>query len=163
MNILMVQCNIFQKILWKLYQLTICFSVYLLDDNKLTASICPKSISWPRRKIKSSLHTYFFFWYPSKVLSPWNNAWFKIYISERSILFITNFLHTLGNNSNFRKIVYLKFRPDISQLLVNSFYFGFFALAVSNVGNENCETTHSISPDGWHFDSTLLMRYDLKI
>lgn len=50
--------------------LTICFSVYLLDDNKFTASICPKSISWPNRNIKRSLQTYFFFWYPSKVLSP---------------------------------------------------------------------------------------------
>ena len=32
--------------------------------------MCPKSMSCPSRKIKSSLHTYFFFWYPSSVLSP---------------------------------------------------------------------------------------------
>lgn len=53
-------------------QLTICFSEYLLEDNKLTASIWPKSISWPNRNINKSLQTYFFFWYPSKVLSPLN-------------------------------------------------------------------------------------------
>lgn len=51
-------------------RLTICFSVYLLELRRLTASMWPKSMSWPRRKMKRSLHTYFFFWYPSKVLSP---------------------------------------------------------------------------------------------
>lgn len=53
-------------------KLTICFSEYLLDDSKLTASICPKSMSWPSRNMNSNLQTYFFFWYPSKVLSPLN-------------------------------------------------------------------------------------------
>lgn len=41
-------------------KLTICFSVYLLELSRLTASMCPKSMSWPSRKMKSSLHTYFF-------------------------------------------------------------------------------------------------------
>ena len=41
-------------------KLTICFSVYLLELRRLTASMCPKSISWPKRKMKSSLQTYFF-------------------------------------------------------------------------------------------------------
>lgn len=40
--------------------LTICFSVYLLELSRFTASMCPKSMSWPSRKMKSSLHTYFF-------------------------------------------------------------------------------------------------------
>lgn len=52
--------------------LTICFSEYLFDESKLTASIWPKSMSWPSRKMNNSLHTYFFFWYPSSVLSPLN-------------------------------------------------------------------------------------------
>ncbi len=52
--------------------LTICFSVYLLELSRLTASMWPKSISWPKRKMKSSLHTYFFLLYPSKALSPLN-------------------------------------------------------------------------------------------
>ena len=59
-------------------KLTICFSVYLFEDSKLTASICPKSMSWPSRNMNRSLHTYFFFWYPSNVLSPCNFN--KIYI-----------------------------------------------------------------------------------
>ena len=50
----------------------ICFSEYLLEDNRLTASMWPKSMSWPSKKIKSNLQTYFFFWYPSRVLSPLN-------------------------------------------------------------------------------------------
>lgn len=50
--------------------LTICFSVYLLELSRLTASMWPKSISWPSRKMKSSLHTYFFLLYPSSTLSP---------------------------------------------------------------------------------------------
>ena len=41
-------------------RLTICFSVYLLELSRFTASMCPKSMSWPSRKMKSSLHTYFF-------------------------------------------------------------------------------------------------------
>ncbi len=52
--------------------LTICFSVYLLEESRLTASMWPKSMSWPSRKMKSNLQTYFFFWYPSNVLSPLN-------------------------------------------------------------------------------------------
>lgn len=40
--------------------LTICFSVYLLELSRLTASMCPKSMSCPSRKMKSSLQTYFF-------------------------------------------------------------------------------------------------------
>ena len=52
--------------------LTICFSEYLLEESRLTASMWPKSMSWPNRNINSSLHTYFFFWYPSSVLSPLN-------------------------------------------------------------------------------------------
>lgn len=51
-------------------QLTICFSVYLLELRRLTASMWPKSMSCPRRNINNSLQTYFFFWYPSRVLSP---------------------------------------------------------------------------------------------
>jgi len=50
--------------------LTICFSVYLFELSRLTASMWPKSMSWPSRKMNSNLHTYFFFWYPSSVLSP---------------------------------------------------------------------------------------------
>ena len=52
--------------IWKEFSyntiLTICFSVYLFDDSKLTASMCPKSMSCPRRNMNNSLHTYFFFW-----------------------------------------------------------------------------------------------------
>ena len=59
--------------------LTICFSVYLFEDNKLTASICPKSMSCPSRNMNKSLQTYFFFWYPSKVLSPCNVEIFQEY------------------------------------------------------------------------------------
>ncbi len=55
-----------------LKNLTICFSVYLLEESRLTASMWPKSMSWPSRKMKSNLQTYFFFWYPSNVLSPLN-------------------------------------------------------------------------------------------
>ena len=44
--------------------------MYLFDDNKLTASMWPKSISCPRRNMNNNLHTYFFFWYPSNCLSP---------------------------------------------------------------------------------------------
>ena len=55
--------------------LTICFSVYLLDESRFTASIWPKSISCPRRKINSNLQTYFFFWYPSNCLSPERKRW----------------------------------------------------------------------------------------
>lgn len=40
--------------------LTICFSVYLLELSRFTASMCPKSMSWPKRKMKSNLQTYFF-------------------------------------------------------------------------------------------------------
>lgn len=53
-------------------ELTICFSVYLLELSRLTASMWPKSMSWPSRKMKSSLHTYFFLLYPSRALSPLN-------------------------------------------------------------------------------------------
>lgn len=42
------------------FLLTICFSVYLLELSRFTASIWPKSMSCPRRKMKSSLQTYFF-------------------------------------------------------------------------------------------------------
>lgn len=42
--------------------LTICFSEYLLEESKLTASMWPKSMSWPSKKMNSSLQTYFFFW-----------------------------------------------------------------------------------------------------
>ena len=67
--------------------LTICFSVYLLDVSRLTASIWPKSISWPKRKMKSSLQTYFFFWYPSKALSPLNFP--RIFANSLFILLIS--------------------------------------------------------------------------
>ncbi len=50
--------------------LTICFSVYLFEESRLTASMWPKSMSCPNKKMKSNLQTYFFFWYPSNVLSP---------------------------------------------------------------------------------------------
>ena len=53
---------------------TTCFSLYLLELRRFTASICPKSMSWPKRKMNRSLHTYFFFWYPSNVLSPTESA-----------------------------------------------------------------------------------------
>lgn len=42
--------------------LTICFSEYLFDDNKLTASMWPKSMSWPSKNMNNNLQTYFFFW-----------------------------------------------------------------------------------------------------
>lgn len=50
--------------------LTICFSVYLFEVSKFTASIWPKSMSFPSKNMNSSLQTYFFFWYPSIILSP---------------------------------------------------------------------------------------------
>ena len=55
-----------------IYKLTICFSEYLFELSKLTASMWPKSMSCPSRKINNNLQTYFFFWYPSSVLSPLN-------------------------------------------------------------------------------------------
>lgn len=72
--------------------LTICFSEYLFDDSKLTASMCPKSMSCPSRKMNRSLHTYFFFWYPSNVLSPLNllrifaNSLFMRFTSDSLLL-----------------------------------------------------------------------------
>jgi len=96
--------------------LTICFSEYLFDESKLTASMCPKSMSWPRRKMNSSLQTYFFFWYPSSVLSPLNLL--RMFASSLLILLISaslllpNNIHTLfkkkRKNHNFLIITILQ-------------------------------------------------------
>jgi len=99
--------------------LTICFSVYLLDDRRLTASMWPKSMSWPRRKMKSNLQTYFFFWYPSRVLSPLNLD--RILASSLLIRFISAslLLPTSIRQIKIDKNCYIRFANDLWLLVMN--------------------------------------------
>ncbi len=114
-----------------LLRITICFSVYLFDESRLTASMYPKSMSWPSRKMNNSLHTYFFFWYPSNVLSP-NTA--------------SNVCKFTDLHQTFELWAYIR------QLFVDSFQFGFFTFAVANIGDEHGESAHSIALHSWHRD-----------
>lgn len=122
--------------------LTICFSVYLFDESRFTASIWPKSISCPRRKINSSLHTYFFFWYPSNCLSPERKRWtFEAVKSScnKLVLNICNKIISLQPSFNLYPVQYnihtltFEFIPNICKFLVYSLHFSFFRFTWNNV------------------------------
>ena len=76
--------------------------MYLFELSRLTASMWPKSMSCPRRNMNSSLQTYFFFWYPSRVLSPWQQ--FKQTQPNITLAAMTqgcSVPHTLAYSHNF--------------------------------------------------------------
>jgi hypothetical protein len=55
----------------------------------------------------------------------------------------------------------LELRSDIRQLLVDTLQFSFLALAVSDVGDEDGQATHSIAFNSRHVASTDLKKKEL--
>ena len=123
--------------------LTICFSEYLLELSKLTASMWPKSISWPNKNMNNNLQTYFFFWYPSNVLSPLNLL--RMFANSLLILLISaSLLLPVINNL-------LNWKPF-------QFHSIEFQLTISDIRNEDCKSSHSISSYSRHDCGTIITK-----